>query len=42
VAGTTLVGQSIGMDNRAWARRAGNTILWIAAVVYICSLDIAM
>ncbi len=27
MAGTTLVGQSIGMGNRGWARRVGNTIV---------------
>lgn len=27
MAGTTLVGQSIGMGDRAWARRVGNTII---------------
>lgn len=27
MAGTTLVGQSIGMGNRAWARRLGNNII---------------
>lgn len=29
MAGTTLVGQSIGMGNRAWARRLGNNIIVI-------------
>lgn len=29
MAGTTLVGQSIGMGDRAWARKVGNTIIVI-------------
>jgi len=29
LAGTTLVGQSIGAGDRDWARRLGNAIIWL-------------
>ncbi|HUK01203.1 MAG TPA: MATE family efflux transporter [Steroidobacteraceae bacterium] len=32
LAGTTLVGQSIGAGDRAWAMRLGNTVIWLAAI----------
>lgn len=33
LAGTTLVGQSIGAGDRAWARRVGNHVIALAALV---------
>jgi len=41
LAGTTLVGQAIGMGNKAWARKLGNFIV-IMAVVYMGSVGILL
>ena len=43
IAGTTLVGQSIGAGDRDWAQRLGNTIIAISAVYMGCvGLGIAL
>lgn len=41
IAGTTLVGQSIGAGDREWAQRMGNTII-ILAVVYMGAVGVAI
>jgi MATE family multidrug resistance protein len=37
LAGTTLVGQSIGAGDRAWAFRIGNSIITLASVYMLCA-----
>ncbi len=39
LAGTTLVGQSIGAGDRAWARRLGNVVTWLT-VGYMGTLGV--
>ena len=41
LAGTTLVGQSIGAGDKAWARRLGNTVV-VMAVVYMGSVGLLL
>ena len=41
LAGTTLVGQSIGAGDKDWAQRMGNTIVLIA-VVYMGAISVAI
>ena len=41
IAGTTLVGQSIGAGDRAWAQRMGNTIV-LLAVLYMGAVGVAI
>lgn len=41
MAGTTLVGQSIGMGDRAWARRIGNSII-VMCMTYMGSVGLLL
>jgi multidrug resistance protein, MATE family len=41
LAGTTLVGQSIGMGNRDWARKLGNTII-LMCMTYMGLIGLAL
>ena len=41
MAGTTLVGQSIGMGDRAWARRIGNSII-VMCMTYMGSIGLLL
>ncbi len=41
LAGTTLVGQSIGAGDKAWARRLGNAVVWMA-VIYMGSVGLLL
>ena len=41
LAGTTLVGQSIGAGDKAWARRLGNTVVMMA-VIYMGSIGLVL
>jgi MATE family multidrug resistance protein len=41
MAGTTLVGQSIGMGDRAWARRIGNSIV-VMCMTYMGSVGLLL
>ncbi|HKE96599.1 MAG TPA: MATE family efflux transporter, partial [Povalibacter sp.] len=41
LAGTTLVGQSIGMGDRTWARRLGNTII-LLCMAYMGCIGLAL
>ncbi len=41
LAGTTLVGQSIGAGDKAWARRLGNAVV-VMAVIYMGSIGLLL